>query len=460
MNRNAAAVVEQAETYASLFDRVSGRGRFDETSSDGPIRLTSDSELLEATASITRLIRLAEAERVKLAGEIARRSALPDDSSLAKRMGATNATELVARATGVPREEVGPIVRLATAVRTQEGLSGEVLPAKRPCIAEALANGRLDLTVASAMVRALRKSEPGLAPFEVDALERKLVGHAQEGYTADELLAFLRQVPDHARPDGQASRDEDLAAAASVTRRRLENGLTRWTLDLDPLTNGFFETALDANTSIRRSAIVDRDHAPDPAEDDRRPLNRRRVDGVRLVAKRALKSDDGQQAGTAVTVLVTMTEEALKTGLGTATLPGCLNTISASTARMLAAEAEIIPVVLGGRSQPLDLGTSRRFFTEAQRRAMVVRSGGGCEGPTCDAPLAWCDAAHLRPAGYGPTSVENGLLLCWRCHLLLDKHGWQVRRDEDRWWWTPPPWVDPTGRERPGGRVASLGLTR
>jgi hypothetical protein len=149
----------------------------------------------------------------------------------------------------------------------------------------------------------------------------------------------------------------------------------------------------------------------------------------------------------------------LRTGLGTATLPGCMDTISAATARMLAVEAEIVPVVLGGKSQPLDLGTSRRFFTEAQRRAMVVRSGGGCEGPCCDAPLAWCDAAHLRPAGWGPTSVDNGLLLCWRCHLLLDKHGWQVRRYDDRWWWTPPPWVDPTGRERPGGRVPMVDLS-
>ena len=459
MNRNAAAVVEQAEAYASLFDRVSASGRFDEASSDGPIRLASDSELLEAAASVTRLIRLAEAERVKLAGEIARRSEVQDEGSLAKRMGATSAADLLAQVAGVRREEAGSVVRLSTAVRSREGLSGEPVPAKRPCIAEALAAGRLDLTVASAMARALGKSEPGLAPFEVDALERKLVGYAQEGYTADELIAFLRHVPDHAHPEGQGSRDEDLAAAASVSKRKLENGLTRWILDLDPLTNGFFETALDANTSIRRFAIVDSDEAPDPTDDDRRPLNRRRVDGVRLVATRALKSDDGQQAGTAVTLLVTMTEEALRTGLGTAALPGCMDTISASTARMLAAEAEIVPVVLGGKSQPLDLGTGRRFFSEAQRRAMTIRSGGGCEGPCCDAPLAWCDAAHLRPVGYGSTSIENGLLLCWRCHLLLDKHGWQVRREEKRWWWTPPPWVDPTGRERPGGRVPMVDLS-
>jgi hypothetical protein len=232
MNRSAAAVLEQAEAYASLFDRTSASGRFDVASSDGPVRLASDQELLEATASPTRSIRPAEAERVKLAGEIARRSEVPD-RSLAKRMGATDAADLVAQVAGVPREEAGAKVRLAVAVRSQEGSSGEPLEAKRPCIAEALADGRLDLTVASAMVRALRKSEPGLAPCEVDDLERQLDAHAQEGCTADALLAFLRQVPSYAHPEGQDSRDQDLAAAASVSKRKLDNGLTRWILDLD-----------------------------------------------------------------------------------------------------------------------------------------------------------------------------------------------------------------------------------
>jgi 5-methylcytosine-specific restriction protein A len=233
-------------------------------------------------------------------------------------------------------------------------------------------------------------------------------------------------------------------------------------LDLDPLTDGFFSTAVDANTAIRRFRIVSED---DPApteqelEQERRPLKSRRVDGVRLLAKKALKVDDGQVAGTAVTMLVTISEEALRTGLGTAEIPGCSATISAQTARMLAAEAELIPVVLGSKSQLLDLGTGVRFFSEPQRRAMALRDRG-CAGPGCDAPLSWCDAAHIRPAYYGATSVENGILLCWRCHLLHDKHGWQVTREDGRWWWTPPPWIDPTGRRRPGGPIPPLDINR
>jgi len=234
--------------------------------------------------------------------------------------------------------------------------------------------------------------------------------------------------------------------------------LWEWILHLDALTDGFLKTALDANTAMKRSLL----HTPDEPEQDeattdRRPLAQRRVDGIRLVAKKALKMDDGQVGGTAVTMLVTIPLDALKSGLGTADLPDCGSEISASVARLLAVDADIIPVVLGGKSQPLDLGMPRRFFSEAQRRAMVIRDGG-CVGPGCDAPPSWCDGAHIRPAGYGPTNLDNGVLLCWRCHLLLDNQGWQIRRLEDRWWWTPPPWIDPTGRQRPGGRIPPLDL--
>jgi 5-methylcytosine-specific restriction protein A len=457
MNRNAEAVIEQASAYTSLFDRVSLGGRFEDAASDGAIRLVSDQELLRAAASVSRLIRLAEAERVKLAGEIARRSEGPDESSLAKQSGATSAADLVAQLAGMPREQSASVVTLASGVRPREGLTGEPLPPARPFVAAALAAGKLDVTVAAALARAVKKVEGGLIPAEVDEFERQLVERAQEGYTADELIRHFRTAPAYAWPEGNGPRDGGQAAQAQVSKRVLDNGLTRWVLDLDDLTNGFFETALAANTSMRRS-VLELEDGPKPDEDDRRPLKRRRVDGVRLVAKKALKVDDGQVAGTAVTMLVTISEDALRTGVGTATIPECLGTISAATARMLAAEADIIPVVLGGRSQVLDLGTGRRFFSEAQRQAMALRDGG-CVGPCCDAPLSWCDAAHRTPAGYGPTAIDNGLLLCWRCHVLHDKHGWQVEREGSRWWWTPPPWIDPTGTRRPGGRIPPLDLT-
>ena len=43
-----------------------------------------------------------------------------------------------------------------------------------------------------------------------------------------------------------------------------------------------------------------------------------------------------------------------------------------SLARKLACEAGIIPAVLGGKSQVLDLGRKRRFHSEAQRIAKTI----------------------------------------------------------------------------------------
>ena len=460
MNRNAETLLEQVGAYAHMFDRVSVGGRFDHASSDGPIRVLTDAELLHATDSASHLIRLLEAERTKCAGEIARRSEPRDETSLARKMGAGSAANLVAQVTGVPRAQAGTMVASGEAFRPRESITGESLPAVCPRVAAAFADGLLDPEIAAAMRRALAKAAPGLAPFEVDALERAIIDRSQEGWDPDTFLAYLRKVPEHAHPDGGAPGPDAPTPLPSVKRTPLQNGLTRWVLELDTLTDGFLKTAVDANTAITRSNLVAPDD-PEPDADiqDRRPLAQRRVEGIHRVAKKALKVDDGQVAGTAVTMLVTITEDALRTGLGTAGLPDCGTEIPAAIARLLAADAEIIPVVLGGKSQPLDLGIGRRYFSEAQRRAMAVRDGG-CVGPGCDAPPSWCDGAHIRPAGYGRTSLDNGVLLCWRCHLLHDQQGWQLERIHDRWWWTPPPWIDPTARKRPGGRIPPIDVAR
>jgi hypothetical protein len=121
--------------------------------------------------------------------------------------------------------------------------------------------------------------------------------------------------------------------------------------------------------------------------------------------------------GLAATVVVTMTHETLLEGLRAAGL--CDGTrISASEARRLACGAGIIPVVLGGASEPLDVGRRRRFHTTAQRIAMGIRDGG-CTATGCDRPAAMTHAHHDQPwSEGGHTSVADGRLLCQRHHTL------------------------------------------
>ena len=103
--------------------------------------------------------------------------------------------------------------------------------------------------------------------------------------------------------------------------------------------------------------------------------------------------------GCSATVVVTMTLEQLLADLdhaGVCTLDTG-GRITAAEARRLACTAGIIPVVLGGKSQVLDVGRKRRLHTESMRLAMGVRDGG------CTAR-----AAKHHQASATPTTTRHG----------------------------------------------------
>lgn len=138
--------------------------------------------------------------------------------------------------------------------------------------------------------------------------------------------------------------------------------------------------------------------------------------------------------GLNATVVVTMTLETLIDGLATARLDtGEL--LSPGQARRLACEAGIIPAVLDGQSQVLDLGRRQRFHTRSQRIALGLRDEG-CSAVGCDRPPGACHAHHEDPwSTGGATSVRRGRLLCPRHHTLA--HDADYRTEH-----------------RPGGKVA------
>ncbi|MGZ4456918.1 MAG: DUF222 domain-containing protein, partial [Nocardioides sp.] len=119
--------------------------------------------------------------------------------------------------------------------------------------------------------------------------------------------------------------------------------------------------------------------------------------------------------GVNATVVVTMSLETLLGAERAATLDTG-ERITAGQARRLACEAGIIPAVLGGRSQVLDLGRKRRFYSESQRIALGVEQGG-CTADGCDWPPGLCHAHHdTRWADGGPTDKRHGRLLCPKHH--------------------------------------------
>ncbi len=123
--------------------------------------------------------------------------------------------------------------------------------------------------------------------------------------------------------------------------------------------------------------------------------------------------------------------------------------ITPAQARALACDARIIPAVLGGASQVLDVGTSNRLFPPHIRRAITLRDKG-CTFPGCDRPPGWTDAHHVNFwVENGKTAYHNGCLLCRRHHSEVHRGHWTITFAPDGVpEYTPPPWVDPSRTPR------------
>jgi hypothetical protein len=131
--------------------------------------------------------------------------------------------------------------------------------------------------------------------------------------------------------------------------------------------------------------------------------------------------------GTSATVVVTITLDQLRDALGAGTLDDG-GRISATETRRLACEAGLVPAVLGGQSQVLDVGRRKRFHTQAQRLALALRDGG-CTAEGCDWPPGLCHAHHDVPWSHGgDTSLANGRLLCPRHHTMAHDPAYTTTR--------------------------------
>jgi hypothetical protein len=139
--------------------------------------------------------------------------------------------------------------------------------------------------------------------------------------------------------------------------------------------------------------------------------------------------------GATARVVVTIDHGSLSaalTGLGIATTDTGQE-LSAATLRRLACDAGVLPVVLGGASEVLDVGREDRFVTPAIWRALVARDHH-CTFPRCTRPPVMCHAHHVvHWIDGGKTALDNLVLLCGAHHRTIHHTPWRVRlRPGDR----------------------------
>jgi hypothetical protein len=136
--------------------------------------------------------------------------------------------------------------------------------------------------------------------------------------------------------------------------------------------------------------------------------------------------------------------------------------VPASVLRRWLCDAHVLPAVLGGTSEVLDVGRAQRLVTGPIRAALELRDRG-CVFPGCDAGPRSCHAHHIVPwwAG-GETSLGNLVLVCAHHHGIVEPghdptaDRWHVRLRRDGVAEAiPPRRVDPAGRPRVHARFLS-----
>ncbi|WP_446665347.1 DUF222 domain-containing protein [Flexivirga sp. B27] len=276
------------------------------------------------------------------------------------------------------------------------------------------------------------------------------------------LTLLTRQILARFAPEKLSKDDEKLEGTESLSWSTTPTGMTRLVAELSPANAAILKEAINAKSAPRPAKPTDtkdKSDAPgkaategagrgarnerleagaEPVRDERSPGKRRADALMELVGAGArAATGDGVQAS-AATVLLTMDLQALLAGIGGATTTAG-DMLDAGAARRFACTADLIPAVLGGPSQPLDVGRRERLATKAIRAAVILRDGG-CTFPGCDRPPGFCEVHHVVPwwAG-GHTSLADSALLCGRHHQTVHRRGYtaDIRPDGVHWDLTP-----------------------
>jgi Domain of unknown function (DUF222)/HNH endonuclease len=363
-----------------------------------------------------------------------------DSRGVAAARGATSTAVLLRQLLRISAGQARRRVTDARAVRPMVALTGEMLAPVLPVAATAVEFG----TISDHHLQVIRQTVEQLPPAVDDEarahVETTLVDHATR-FDPAQLVKLASRVRAHLDPDG-AVVDERQA----VARRELSFAPG---LDGTVVVRGRLDTEAAAIVQTALAPLA----APLPADPhghkDHRSAARRRADALVQAARLlldagALPTQGGERPH--LTVTIALTDLHAAGGAGTGDLDVGAGTITASAARRIACDAHTIPVVLGTRSEPLDVGRAAYTVPQPMRRALVTRDRG-CTFPGCDRPPGWCEAHHITHwADGGQTTLTNLALLCDAHHRLIHAQDWQIRITDGRPEFTSPRWLDPDQR--------------
>ena len=323
-----------------------------------------------------------------------------------RRREGTEPTETVLREGGLrsrrrARSEVETAVELQELPETSEGLrKGEISYDNARIIAGASKRGEID--------------------------EDEL-GDAARTQSPDKFAATVRKhEQQRSQDDGIGRLEHQRSQRYAKIKTDPDDGMTVLYGRFDPITGARIESVLS-----RKMDELWRDEDPR----NRATPGQRMADALALLVTEESKDEEGRVRGPRLLLIADydVIDKELRNGRLSDGTP-----IPIQKVRDLACEAEILPAIFRGVSQPLDLGRSRRIASAAQRIALIGRDKA-CVG--CGASASWCQAHHITPwAVGGKTNLDDMCLLCSRCHHGVHDDGWQVRRTPaGKYTLQPPP---------------------
>ena len=360
-----------------------------------------------------------------VAHQIVTHTARLDDLGVAQKTGSTTKKLLI---------ETGHAP--AAALRTMRSV--DALPAL-PALARHASDGRLTSEMVDAAVRGMNEIDKRcgevLSDDERSRYELELIAQALSGATPSQVLKHARAIANTlvcATEAGLPAADDPSLNA--VNAHTTDDGRVEIRADLTQVVGEKFLAMIDERSCPRPE--------PDGAE-DRRTAEQRRADAFELILDQAAIGATIDTVGSPRTQLM-LTIPA--TG-DLATLPWT-GSITQTTAKQVSCDGSLTEIILDSEGVPLQMGHTHRLYPSHLRKAIIVRDACCIK---CGAPPSHTQVHHIKSwADGGPTDLDNGCLLCQRCHTQVHHHGWDIVMGFDRHpWLVPPANIDPHRRPLP-----------
>jgi hypothetical protein len=412
------AAAEAVAAFTSAVDEVAAL----------PLTLLPAQALIELTVLVeTQLRRITGLDHTLIAALVA--------SDAYAEVGVRNTAALLVQALRVSPGDASSRVRAAKELGPRTDVTGGPMEPEFAHVAAAQAEGVISAVHARVVTATVRDLPAAVRAEHGESLERFLVDQAR-AHAPDFVARTARHATAVLDPDGTLASEQDhhrrrglslsanpdgssdirghltpecaaivhavldpLAKPASATKNCAPGApgccdTSDTTSDTAASDTGAGSTATGSTATGSTAGST----APKTIQDPRSPAQRRH-DALQDACQRLLRSDTlPDSGGVPATVVVTLTLEQLETRVGTATTSHG-GTVTIAQALRLAADADVIPVVLGDGGGILAHGRTRRHATARQRRALTARDGG-CSFPRCDTPPEWCQAHR-----------ENGVVL-------------------------------------------------